>query len=296
MIVNYSIFNPTGNITALVETKVEAERQPAIADEIMKAHPRVEQVGFVYFEPGRPVPALLRMAGGEFCGNATMSAAALYAIRSGDEADSIRVRASGASHSLEVRLGKSPENDLRFETGLEMPEPVSIETMKVDFGSTSEELPVVNLGGITHIIIEQGRITYSLKDSPEAAEGVVRQWCETLGADCLGLMFLSGSDSMTKADGKVGAEHGIKADIGMQTKLVPLVYVPGADTVFWENSCASGSAAIGMYLSDKYGMALEIDMEEPAGSFKILSDPVRKITWLFGSTELVSEEQLEFAD
>ena len=109
-------------------------------------------------------------------------------------------------------------------------------------------------------------------------------------------MFLSGSDSMTKADGKVGAGHGIKADIGMQTKLVPLVYVPGADTVFWENSCASGSAAIGMYLSDKYGMALEIDMEEPAGDFKILSDPVRKITWLFGSTELVSEEQLEFAD
>ena len=296
MEIKYTIFKPGGNITALVETKVEAEKQPAIADEIMKAHPRVEQVGFVQFEPGRPVPALLRMAGGEFCGNATMSTAALYAIRSGDEADSIRVRASGASHSLEVRLGKSPENSVFFETGVEMPEPVSIEMMKVDFGSTIEELPMVNMGGITHIIIERGRTTYSLKDSPEAAEGVVRQWCDTLGADSLGLMFLSGSDSMTKAEGKAGAEHGIKADIGMQTELIPLVYVPATDTVFWENSCASGSAAIGMYLSDKYGMTLEIDMEEPGGNLKVVSDPNRKITWLFGSTELVSEEQLEFAD
>ena len=296
MIINYSIFNPTGNITALVETKVEAEKQPAIADEIMKAHPRVEQVGFVQFEPGRPVPALLRMAGGEFCGNATMSSAALYAIRSGDESSSIRVRASGAPRSLEVRLGRSVEKDEVFETGLEMPAPISIEKMVVDFGSTTEELPIVNLGGITHVIIEKGRTTYSLKDSPEAAEGVVRNWCETLGTDCLGLMFLSGSDSMTKAEGHAIEEHGIKADIGMQTELIPLVYVPAADTVFWENSCASGSAAVGMYLSDKYGMALEINMEEPGGRFKVISDPNQNVTWLFGGTELLSEEQFEFSN
>ena len=296
MIINYSIFDPTGNITALVETKVEAETQPAIADEIMKAHPRVEQVGFVQFEAGRPVPALLRMAGGEFCGNATMSSAALYAIRSGDEAPSIRVRTSGAPRSLEVRLNLSEGGAGLYTTGLEMPEPVSIEKMKVDLGSTIEELPIVKLGGITHIIIEHGRTTYTLKDSPEAAEAVIREWGQTLRADCLGMMFLSGSGSMTKAEGKLGGECGIEADIGMQTELIPLVYVPAADTVFWENSCASGSAAVGMYLSDKYGMALEIDMEEPGGSFKVISDPNNKTTWLFGSTELLSEEQLEFSN
>ena len=76
----YSIFDPSGNITALVETHINNDSQPEVADEIMKAHPEVEQVGFVYFDAIRPVPTYLRMAGGEFCGNATMSAAALYLL------------------------------------------------------------------------------------------------------------------------------------------------------------------------------------------------------------------------
>ena len=41
----YTILDPTGNITALVETSVPVEKQPGIAAEIMKCHPKVEQVG-----------------------------------------------------------------------------------------------------------------------------------------------------------------------------------------------------------------------------------------------------------
>ena len=45
----YSIFDPTGNITALVESPVPVERQPAVAAALMARHPEVEQVGFVRF-------------------------------------------------------------------------------------------------------------------------------------------------------------------------------------------------------------------------------------------------------
>ena len=43
----YYIFDPTGNITALVESGVAAADQPAVASRIMERHPDVEQVGFL---------------------------------------------------------------------------------------------------------------------------------------------------------------------------------------------------------------------------------------------------------
>ena len=64
----YRIFDPTGNVTALVEDAVEPALQPEAAAEIMRVHPEVEQVGFVSLNGALPS---LRMAGGEFCGNAS---------------------------------------------------------------------------------------------------------------------------------------------------------------------------------------------------------------------------------
>ena len=86
--IQYCIFDPTGNITALVETGVDIADQPAAAARIMELEPDVEQVGFITYADNDAikegsVPVSIRMAGGEFCGNATMCAAALFAIRSG---------------------------------------------------------------------------------------------------------------------------------------------------------------------------------------------------------------------
>ena len=43
----YAILDPTGNITALVETPVDPARQPETAAALMARHPQVEQVGFL---------------------------------------------------------------------------------------------------------------------------------------------------------------------------------------------------------------------------------------------------------
>ena len=76
----YSIWDPTGNITALVETQTSIDRQPEVAARIMDLHPEVEQVGFV----SKVLRPYLRMAGGEFCGNASMCAAAWLALGRGE--------------------------------------------------------------------------------------------------------------------------------------------------------------------------------------------------------------------
>ena len=287
--IKYTIFDPTGNITALVETRVPNEDQPKVADEIMKAHPEVEQVGFVYFEPRRSTPVLLRMAGGEFCGNATMSAAALYAIRTGDEAPSIKVSVSGAPRALEVKLRRQEDNPNAFDAGLEMPEPVSIERKNLEIKGVAESLPVVDMGGISHIIIEEKRKLYSLKDNEVQAEQAVRAWCEQLSADCLGLMFIAGSNAASKSEKLSSRMTLVGSDLKLETELTPLVYVPGADTVFWENSCASGSSAVGMYLSDKYGAAIDVNIRQPGGTLRVKSELSKGGTWLYGSTKLETE-------
>ena len=74
MDVSYMIFNPAGNITALViGDEYNLEQRRLINSRIMEREKNVEQVGFLSQKYRR-----LTMAGGEFCGNATRCAAFYY--------------------------------------------------------------------------------------------------------------------------------------------------------------------------------------------------------------------------
>ena len=83
MNISYYVLDPTSNITILAETPVPVELQPSVASRLMLAEPEAEQTGFLSHEPGCDIA--LRMAGGEFCGNAAMSAAVIAATRKGEE-------------------------------------------------------------------------------------------------------------------------------------------------------------------------------------------------------------------
>jgi diaminopimelate epimerase len=232
----------------------------------------VEQVGFVrYGRAGDEVAGELRMAGGEFCGNATMSAAALCLLRgtdgTGEREAVVRLRASGASEPVEVRL--VPEGECGYKASVRMPRARAVELVELEHAGLSEELPVVVLEGISHVVIESDRALFSLLEQPKEAESAVRAWCAQLGADGLGLMFVEGA--------------------GQMRKLTPLVYVPGGDTVFWESSCASGSAATGMCLAERAGEPISLRLAEPGGILGVEGYPVEGDTWLTGRTRLVGE-------
>lgn len=271
----YKVFDPTGNITALVETQVDPADQPAAASWIMAQNPEVEQVGFVTFAAAgigasvADVPVSLRMAGGEFCGNATMCSAALYMIVNDMPGEAnVKVRVSGTKEPLDVRLVR--RDAVSFDAAVTMPPAVGIDELKLSDGMLPGNdvlrLPVVRMEGIAHVIIEPDSGFFGLKDDSALAETLLRGWCGVLGAECLGMMFLD--------EGK-----GVRA-------LTPLVYVPGADTMFWENSCASGSAAAGMYLAAKEGKPVDVTFSEPAGSLRVTSDPDSGRTVLYGSLTL----------
>lgn len=270
--IRYSIFDPTGNITALVESPVEIIRQPEVAAGLMKRHPEVEQVGFISFDP---VPSL-RMAGGEFCGNASMCAAARILMETGasemkkQEYTRIKLRVSGADDPVEVDLKKKDRDS--FLAGIHMPRAEGIKELDFDYGHMRDKLPVVLMGGISHIILSPKSPFASLKDDREAAESALRSWGDQLGHPGLGLMFLTPK--------KLPPEDSRGSSIYYDLK--PLVYIPGSGTMFWEQSCASGSAAVGVYLAAKQGSIIDLTLQEPGGSLRVTSDPVKGETWLYG--------------
>lgn len=339
----YSILDPTGNITALVETPVEVTRQPDVATAIMARHPEVEQVGFVRFAlPSCPAApnGELRMAGGEFCGNASMCAAALYHMRKAcvvakalpsasricatrqaqtvemaglrtggtptddeswsrhagrpdlrDETSAlptfphanpheavVTLRVSGAAAPVEVHLcpqdpeGTSPESR-EYQACIRMPFARSLGQAEFAHGAQRGTLPVVEMEGITHLIVEPGSTFFSLLTERTKAEQAIRAWCATLGTDGLGLMFL---------------ERGTQG-----CRLTPLVFVPGSDTVFWENSCASGSSAVGMYVACQGGAPCDLELKQPGGTLRVQSDPATHQTVLHGTVRILAHYEVE---
>ena len=262
-----SILDPTGNITAIVESPVEIARQPSVAAAIMRRCPEVEQVGFLRMLPeGDPIQAELRMAGGEFCGNASMSAAMLLQSGEGrkDREFALRLRVSGASAPVDLLL--RPEADNACLAEIRMPPALGIRETAFTCGEVRDMLPLVRMEGISHLVVEPDSAFFSLLRDRPAAEQAVRRFCAELGADGLGLLFLEGE--------------------GSERSMTPLVYVPGSGTCFWENSCASGSAAVGMLLASRAGKREALALREPGGILLVESDPAGRETRLCGRVRL----------
>ena len=259
MKLDYYRIDPTGNMTILVETPVPAASQPLCASALLAAEPTAEQVGFL--SPGdADCDLAFRMAGGEFCGNAAMSAAALFCDQAGRGGE-VRVRVSGAAAPVRVEIGVSPEGG--YTGAVEMPPVIGVKTVTLAAEGRSFRLPLVRCEGISHLIVEE-----FLENS--FAERAVRRWCAELGADGLGLMLLDRA-----------AE-----------RLTPLVYVPCGDTLYWEHSCASGTAAVGAFLAETAGKAVDVCFAEPGGSLGVSAAPGGAVI-LRGRVRILRRSSLE---
>ncbi len=242
--IDYVLMDPTGNRTLLVRTPVEPCRRKAVATALMAIEPTAEQVGFLQGHT-------LAMAGGEFCGNASMAAAALLHRETGETV--LRLQVSGAPDTVTVDV--TPQ-----KTGVTgrvaMPPPLAVEERSVALPGLPPTLPVVHFPGILHAVVEAPL-------APAAAEAAIRLLCRQWQGDALGLMLLD------KAAGT----------------LRPLVFVPAADTLVWESSCASGTAAIGAWLYQQKGQSVRLSLQEPGGSLTVEATP--KGLWLTGTVRSV---------
>jgi len=234
----YSVLNPTGNITAIVTQWTQTDLAGA-ADRIMAAEPAVEQVGFL--SRGAEVcDGALQMAGGEFCGNASMCAAAMLADEKGCKAGErmrITLRVSGSEEPVSVELEKLSSGGYRGK--VKMPSALGISEILISEGE-EVTVPLIYMPGIVHALVPED---FGIERTEKLLPGL----CAQLKAAAMGAMLVDGNFS----------------------RISPVVYVPGANTLVREHSCASGTAAAGVWLSQKTGGNIRRSFTEPGGCLTV---------------------------
>ncbi len=253
--IKYRIADPNHNITLLVETEVEVSRQKDIAISLMKKEKDVEQVGYIYRDGQGDIA--LRMAGGEFCGNATMSVAAYHLEKRKETTGIVKVHIMDDDTIIDVKANLDDKGIWETEETLYSNK---IERKNFD---TYNRLPIVFFDSISHIIIEEKALIKDLCESKKA-EDLIKKWAREIDTRALGIMFYDREDS----------------------KLTPLVYVKDIETLFWERSCASGTVATGLYIAYNIKDTIDETFVEPGGILRVKADPTGKAI-LYGKVKYI---------
>lgn len=217
---DYVVADPTGNITVLITTPYTDGTRQTMIRRAFELEPSCEQVGFMM--PLSDDVVRLEMMGYEFCGNATLSAAAWHAgllgLKPGEECTRT-VSSSGAEELLSVKVSRINADTYQGTVSMPVPEI-----------SSYRGYPLVRFEGISHLIVPSDAF------SPSEAESAVRAYADDMNVPALGMMLCSEFSELVSRD----SLHGMFT-------INPLVYVPGSGTVVWEHGCATGSTAIGWY-------------------------------------------------
>ncbi len=228
--------NPAGNTTILVTTFVPLDKQKEVATILMSPLGiGAEQVGFL------SSTSSLRMMGNEFCGNATRCTVAYAAYTGVSTARALPVICSGNSSPIQCTV-KPTEEEHTFWVEAAMPAPLSLTKEKISLSIGEVEMITATFEGITHYILPVDA-TRAEKLYQEVLAHI-----DTAIAPAIGVLFY---------------------DEAMHS-LVPIVYVDATKTTYWENSCASGTTAIGAWLQEK-GNATEeqLTIHQPGGDLTL---------------------------
>ena len=263
MKLQFSKLDPTGNTTILVSTPVPRAGQPRIAEWLM-AHENLcaEQVGFIEAPTLPGARARLQMAGGEFCGNASMSLGALLTLRDGGAEAELPLEVSGANGIVPCRITRTGEATFTGTVGMPLPEEITEVTLP-----NGSRAPLIRFRGIAHMLVPEGAF------SPAEAEEIIPGICASFGMDALGLLAIR-SDPLY---------------------MRPLVYVRATDSAIWESGCGSGSAALGAYAAHHAQRDASLDISQPGGmitSRATCADGAVRAIEIRGNVRLVAEGEV----
>lgn len=240
--------NPSGNITLLYhQNNIIKDEFKAISKVSMtKNSLDAEQVGFIN-------TTHLEMMGGEFCGNACRSFGAFLAFNDDSFKDKkiYTITCSGESTPLNLEItGTAFKN--RYFAKIKMPNYIATETIVLN----NYQIYIFYFSGITHFIVESKEIDNFLLE-------LIHNYCKNYGILNFGVMFFDSKKLF----------------------MIPYVYIEGIGGT-WENSCASGTSALGFYLNT-YKNIDSIKINQPGG-FLIVSIENSNI-FIDGPVDIVAE-------
>lgn len=234
--IHYVLADPSGNTTILVLDDVDPGKRAALAARLLRPDcVGAEQVGF-YSEAGGSIR--VHMMGGEFCGNASRSAAAYAARRHGRTGD-FQVSCSGCAGQLQAQVSPAGA-DGAYDAEIEMPLPETVEALIVDVGGQPCRFFRVDFSGIVHFVC----LCHGLEElDRELYWQSIKDYNSQAMPDALGMVLF---------DPQVPA-------------LVPAVFVPATDTLYWEQSCGSGTAAVGAVMAALAKRDIAAAISQPGG-------------------------------
>lgn len=241
MNIQYILADPSGNKTILVTTPVEKCQHSTLAEKLL-ALPGTgaEQVGYLTMDAGKPLR--VDMMGGEFCGNASRSAAA-YALKlSGKSQGLYDVSCSGYDGVLQAKTAAMPDGS--YEAFIEMPYPENVSALIMAVGDQPVRFFRVDLPGITHFVTFTNNL-----------EGLDKN-----------VYWQALQDYV--ADENLAAYGLVLCDTQKLT-MIPAVYVRGTATLYWEQSCGSGSAAVAAALACVNHQNVACHLQQPGGRIAI---------------------------
>lgn len=245
--------DPSGNRTVLILDPVPQAQRQHVNAALLEKDPKAEQVACLQVEGHR---AQVEMMGGEFCGNATRSAGAYALKQLGEKEGIFQVTCSGCPHPLPVSAKKVREKV--FEASVRLDPPLAMTKFRVSYERESVECQKVSLAGIDHYVYFT--LNLDTVDKQQLFRSLQREISRYPETEAYGLMLV---------------------EIGT-FRMVPAVYVTATGTLYWENSCGSGSAAVAAAMAKRQGRSIAATLLEPGGKINIEAlykdDAVQEIT------------------
>jgi len=243
--------SPCRNTTVFITETVEKAHYADVARLALDSdYLAAEQVGFITSPHSTKACRRLEMAGGEFCGNATLSLAAwLVKEKLVDSQLPVLVECSGAAQPICCEVTPLPEAHFRVREELFLQ--AELKEMDLKLGFKKYPGVLVREPGIVHFLY--------FGDCSEQEQ----------------LMLLDALEAKEKADacGVIVCEC-LTAE---SYRIRPLVGVPAAGSRVFEQACGSGSMALGLWLAESEGRTCVL-VQQPGGSIFVETGEAVHIT------------------
>ncbi len=236
--------NPAENTTIFVISPVEKEKRAETAKKLMSyGSVQAEQVGFITRNPAEGIDGHVEMMGGEFCANASRSLAAYLAFcgQMPQEDGFYRITCSGCETIMLASVEKS-EIPSVMKAEIRIPLPRAIDPIALDVDGQPAVFYRTAFAGITHYVLPNGG-----GKCCESCWQAVKKWADEDSYDALGMIAFDLDTEQMKA----------------------AVYVKETDTLYWERSCGSGTAALGAVLAVLEKDTISIPVRQEGGTIEV---------------------------
>ncbi|WP_278524355.1 diaminopimelate epimerase [Clostridium cochlearium] len=256
-------------MTIFVTDPVPKELYKDISKQLMQyTNIHGEQVGFLTSSKEDEKIIKLDMMGGEFCGNASRSLGALLVynnypyIKQKENFYEVKLQCSGYDKVLNCEVNPTDALNIYYSK-IDMPLPNNIKSEKLE----NYQIYKVEFSGIYHFVVNSNEI----ENEDEFFELIKNTMEENYSDyDAFGIMFYNFNKNYLK----------------------PLVYVKATDSLFWEESCASGTSAVVAALAYKKKEDVSINIRQPGGELEATAnysgEKINNIT-IKGTVEIVAE-------